>query len=63
MSDNDLRVNFEIENLDELKKLIDLAICQANQLQGTMDKINSFKVRAVAVKIADALDVSLDEFR
>ena len=47
MSDNDLRVNFEIENLDELKKLIDLAICQANQLQGTMDKINSFKVRAV----------------
>ncbi|QVV90856.1 hypothetical protein [Weissella tructae] len=40
----DMQANMEFENMSELKKLTNLAVEQANQLEETLQLINDFKI-------------------
>ncbi|MFK4962596.1 MULTISPECIES: hypothetical protein [Lactococcus] len=43
----ELQVEIEFKNVDELKKLLQSAINQIEQLEGTLDKISKFKIQVV----------------
>ncbi|WP_285122316.1 hypothetical protein [Lactococcus petauri] len=43
----ELKVEIEFKNVDELKKLLQSAINQIEQLESTLDKISKFKIQVV----------------
>lgn len=43
----ELQVEIEFKNVDELKKLLQSAINQIEQLESTLDKISKFKIQVV----------------
>lgn len=43
----ELQVEIEFKNIDELKKLLQSAINQIEQLESTLDKISKFKIQVV----------------
>lgn len=45
---NDLFLTIEVRNLSELKKLINQAECQIDQLNETLQKIENFTIQAVS---------------
>ncbi|MFK4909995.1 hypothetical protein [Lactococcus petauri] len=50
---NELKAETEFKNIDELKKLLQSAINQTEQLEDTLDKISKFKIQS-EVKIKPA---------
>lgn len=42
----ELQVEIEFKNIEELKKLLQSAISQIEQLEDTLDKISEFKIQA-----------------
>ncbi|MDG6154911.1 hypothetical protein NF716_00850 [Lactococcus formosensis] len=43
---NELKAETEFKNIDELKKLLQSAINQIEQLEDTLDKISKFKIQS-----------------
>lgn len=43
----EIKVETEFKNIDELKKLLQSAINQIEQLEDTLDKIANFKIQVV----------------
>lgn len=46
----ELKINAEFKNIDELKKLLQSALSQIEQLEVTLEKISEFKIKS-AVKL------------
>lgn len=43
---SEIKVKTEFKNIDELKKLLQSALSQIEQLEDTLDKISEFKIQA-----------------